>query len=86
MKRSTDRILTAHVGSLSRPDNLVTVLTAKDRGQPYDREAYTRLVRESVGDVVRRQTEIVELQWVQPDAHRVLAAENSDLANTGNAA
>ena len=53
MKRSTDRILTTHVGSLSRPDDLVTVLTAKDRGQPYDREAYTRLVRDAVADVVR---------------------------------
>ena len=57
MKRSTDRILTTHVGSLARPDDLMTVLTAKDRAQPYDREAYTRLVREAVGDVVRRQTE-----------------------------
>ena len=57
MKRSTDRILTTHVGSLSRPDDLVAVLTAKDRGQPYDREVYTRLVREAVADVVRRQTD-----------------------------
>ena len=57
MKRSTDRILTTHVGSLSRPDALVAVLTAKDRAQPYDREAYTRLVREAVADVVRRQTD-----------------------------
>jgi 5-methyltetrahydropteroyltriglutamate--homocysteine methyltransferase len=57
VKRSSDRILTTHVGSLSRPDDLVTVLTAKDRGQPYDRDAYTRLVREAVADVVRRQTD-----------------------------
>src|SRR5262245_47588366 len=57
MKRSMDRILTTHVGSLSRPDDLVTVLTAKDRAQPYDREAYSRLVREAVADVVRRQTD-----------------------------
>ena len=57
MKRSTDRILTTHVGSLSRPDSLVSVLTAKDRGQPFDREAYNRLVREAVADVVRRQTD-----------------------------
>jgi 5-methyltetrahydropteroyltriglutamate--homocysteine methyltransferase len=57
MKRSTDRILTTHVGSLSRPDALVQVLTAKERGQPYDREAYIRLVPEAVADVVRRQTD-----------------------------
>ena len=57
MKRSTERILTTHVGSLSRPDALVPILTAKDRGQPYDRDAYARLVRDAVADVVRRQTE-----------------------------
>jgi methionine synthase II (cobalamin-independent) len=58
MKRSTERILTTHVGSLSRPDALVPILTAKDRAQPYDRDAYARLVREAVGEVVRRQTEV----------------------------
>ena len=56
MKRSTERILTTHVGSLARPDALVPILRAKDRGQPYDREAYDRLVREAVADVVRKQT------------------------------
>ena len=57
MKRTTERILTTHVGSLARPDALVPVLKAKDRAQPYDRDAYARLVREAVADVVRRQTE-----------------------------
>jgi 5-methyltetrahydropteroyltriglutamate--homocysteine methyltransferase len=57
MKRSAERILTTHVGSLARPDALIPLLRSKDRGQPYDREAYTRLVREAVGDVARRQTE-----------------------------
>jgi 5-methyltetrahydropteroyltriglutamate--homocysteine methyltransferase len=57
MKRSTERILTTHVGSLARPDALVPMLRSKDRGQPYDRETYSRLVREAVGDVARRQAE-----------------------------
>ena len=57
MKRITERILTTHVGSLARPDALVPVLRAKDRGQPYDRETYARLVRQAVADVVRKQTE-----------------------------
>ncbi len=57
MKRSTERILTTHVGSLARPDALVPVLKAKDRAQPYDRDAYSRLVREAVANVVSRQTE-----------------------------
>jgi 5-methyltetrahydropteroyltriglutamate--homocysteine methyltransferase len=57
MKRSTDRILTTHVGSLARPDELVPILKAKDRAQPYDRDAYARLVREAVAESVRKQTE-----------------------------
>jgi 5-methyltetrahydropteroyltriglutamate--homocysteine methyltransferase len=57
MKRSVDRILTTHVGSLSRPEALVPLLRSKDRGQPHDRETCARLVREAVADVVRRQTE-----------------------------
>ena len=57
MKRSTELILTTHVGSLARPDALVPILRAKDRGQSYDRETYDRLVREAVADVVRKQTE-----------------------------
>src|SRR5499426_2005939 len=57
MKRSTERFLTTHVGSLSRPDELVPILKAKDRAQPYDREAYTRLVRQAVNESVRKQTE-----------------------------
>jgi 5-methyltetrahydropteroyltriglutamate--homocysteine methyltransferase len=56
MKRSTERILTTHVGSLARPDDLGAILRLKDRGQPYDRATYARLVREAVADVVRRQT------------------------------
>jgi len=57
MKRSTDRILTTHVGSLSRPDALVPLLKAMDRGEPVDRDAYARLTREAVAEVVRRQCE-----------------------------
>jgi 5-methyltetrahydropteroyltriglutamate--homocysteine methyltransferase len=57
MKRSTERILTTHVGSLSRPDILVPILRSKERGQAYDGDAYARLVREAVGDVVRKQAE-----------------------------
>jgi 5-methyltetrahydropteroyltriglutamate--homocysteine methyltransferase len=57
MKRSTERILTTHVGSLARPDALVPILKAKDRGQPYDRDAWAALVRAAVTDVVRKQAE-----------------------------
>jgi 5-methyltetrahydropteroyltriglutamate--homocysteine methyltransferase len=57
MKRSTERILTTHVGSLARPEPLIPFLRSQDRGQPFDRETYARLVREAVADAVRKQTE-----------------------------
>src|SRR5262245_47150290 len=55
MKRSTDRILTPHVGSLSRPDALIPSLRQKERGEAYDRERFAALVREAVAEVVKNQ-------------------------------
>ena len=40
MKRSTDRILTTHVGSLIRPPELLEHLRAKQLGQAYDADAH----------------------------------------------
>jgi 5-methyltetrahydropteroyltriglutamate--homocysteine methyltransferase len=57
MKRSTDRILTTHVGSLIRPPELQEFLRAKQTGKPYDRAAYEKCLADSVAAVVRRQDE-----------------------------
>ena len=57
MKHSTQRILTTHVGSLSRPDSLLPLLRLKEQGQPYDREELAQCVRQAVRDVVRKQVE-----------------------------
>ena len=57
MNRSNERILTTHVGSLARSDSLTELLQLRENGQPYDREALARLVRESVAEVVRKQVE-----------------------------
>jgi 5-methyltetrahydropteroyltriglutamate--homocysteine methyltransferase len=57
MKRSTDRILTTHVGSLIRPQPLQQFLRAKQAGDPFDQRAYERCLAQSVADVVRRQAE-----------------------------
>jgi 5-methyltetrahydropteroyltriglutamate--homocysteine methyltransferase len=57
MKRSTERVLTTHVGSLARADSLIPLLRLRENGQPYDREELARLVREAVTDVVRKQVE-----------------------------
>src|SRR5215467_9936849 len=57
MKRSTERILTTHVGSLARPDSLIPLLRQREEGQPYDRDELAKRVREAVADVVRQQIE-----------------------------
>ncbi|MEK6600635.1 MAG: cobalamin-independent methionine synthase II family protein [Candidatus Binatota bacterium] len=55
MKRSTERILTTHAGSLPQPDDLKEMVVAKNNGRPYDQEALTRRVRSAVAEVVRKQ-------------------------------
>jgi 5-methyltetrahydropteroyltriglutamate--homocysteine methyltransferase len=58
MKRSTDRILATHVGSLIRPQPLQAFLRAKQAGKAFDREAYEQCLTESVTAIVRRQAEV----------------------------
>ena len=53
MRRSVDRILTTHVGSLPRPPQLV----AAYRGEPPDSPALARVLSDSVKEVVRQQRE-----------------------------
>jgi 5-methyltetrahydropteroyltriglutamate--homocysteine methyltransferase len=56
VKRSDDRILTTHVGSLVRPpDLLVAAAAAKEK--PEARKEYFDLLREKTVEVVRRQVE-----------------------------
>ena len=58
MKRSTDRILTTHVGSLIRPAALREFLSAKEAGKPFDDDGYKKCLRDAVGQVVRQQADI----------------------------
>ena len=55
MKRSTDRFLTTHTGSLPRPDDLIRMMYAKQEGVPVDAAALSRRVAAAVGEVVRKQ-------------------------------
>ena len=55
MKLSTDRILTTHVGSLPRPDDLFELMLARMDGKPVDEKAYAERVRKAVHDTVREQ-------------------------------
>ncbi len=57
MKRSTDRILTTHVGSLVRPADITEVLRAKALNEPYDESEFEALLPPAVEDVVRLQSE-----------------------------
>jgi 5-methyltetrahydropteroyltriglutamate--homocysteine methyltransferase len=54
MKRSVDRILTTHVGSIPRPKAMLEMASIRT-GPPKDPEAYAELVRASVADIVQRQ-------------------------------
>jgi 5-methyltetrahydropteroyltriglutamate--homocysteine methyltransferase len=55
MKRSSDRILTTHVGSLARPRRQLELLFAKERGETYDRAEYESSTRQAVDEIVAGQ-------------------------------
>ena len=55
MKRSTDRFLTTHTGSLPRPEDLIRVMYAKEEGVPVDAAALSQRVAAAVDEVVRKQ-------------------------------
>jgi 5-methyltetrahydropteroyltriglutamate--homocysteine methyltransferase len=57
MKRSTERILTTHTGSLPRPHDLTAMLEALDAGTVSDTAGFEARVRRAVADVVRQQVE-----------------------------
>src|ERR1700758_1747994 len=58
MKISTARILTTHVGSLPRPDDLFELMLARMDDKPVDMLAYAERVRKAVGDSVREQVDV----------------------------
>jgi len=55
MKRSTERFLTTHTGSLPRPDDLIRMMYAKEEGVPVDPDALARRVTSAVEEVVQKQ-------------------------------
>lgn len=52
---SIDRILTTHVGSLPRPDDICELLLQKDQGRLADHAAFDQKVTAAVSDIVARQ-------------------------------
>ena len=57
MKRSTERILVTHAGTLPRSPELMEINLAKNEGKSYDQVAYSQRLRDAVSDVVRQQVE-----------------------------
>jgi 5-methyltetrahydropteroyltriglutamate--homocysteine methyltransferase len=55
MQRSTERILSTHVGSLARPHDLLEMMREKEHDRPYDPARFAGLISAAVLDVVRRQ-------------------------------
>ena len=57
MKRSIDRILTTHTGSLPRPPEILVTMRLKEAGQPYDSKGFEEALSRNVADIVRKQAE-----------------------------
>ena len=55
MKRSTDRILTTHTGSLPRPADLADMLGKLDSNQPLDEAVFQQRVKQAVAETVAMQ-------------------------------
>jgi 5-methyltetrahydropteroyltriglutamate--homocysteine methyltransferase len=55
MKRSTDRILTTHTGSLPRPKPLIDIVLRKERGEAIDAAEFEAKTAKAVEDIVAQQ-------------------------------
>src|ERR1700691_2974895 len=95
MKRSVDRILTTHVGSLIRPPQLQEFLRAKQAGKPYDNAAYEACLKQTVGEVVHHQAEVgvdvvsdgefgKSISWSQYVLERLAGFERRPIKPGGN--
>ena len=54
---SRNRIPTTHVGSLPRPQDVVDLLFAQDRGEPYDQAQFDQTMQRAVADAVKLQAQ-----------------------------
>jgi len=58
MKTSSRRILTTHVGSLPRTQEVVDVVFAREAGEAIDAAQADAVIADAIGDIVRRQNDI----------------------------
>src|SRR5262245_59403519 len=72
MKRSVNRILTTHCGSLPRPADLLQMLIARDKGNLDDLPEFQARLKDAVGECIAKQIavglDIVnDGEWSKPD-------------------
>ncbi len=58
MRTSSDHILTSHVGSLPRPDELIAANRAREAGQAMDEDVFQEKLRGAVAEVLRHQKDL----------------------------
>src|SRR5437667_12271831 len=58
MRASSDHILTTHVGSLPRPDDLIEMNRTREAGRVIDGAGFRETLRVAVANVVRAQKDV----------------------------
>ena len=95
MKRSSERILTTHVGSLIRPPKLQEFLRAKQGGKPHDEQGFQKCLSDSVAEVVKQQADAgidvvsdgefgKSISWAQYALTRLSGFERRPIKTGGN--
>jgi 5-methyltetrahydropteroyltriglutamate--homocysteine methyltransferase len=84
MKRSTDRILTTHVGSLPRPDDLRALIQKKQQGEAVDEAAFAARVKTAVAETVVADGEMGRIGFIPYVNERLAGIEPSASAETAN--
>jgi len=89
MKRSTERFLTTHTGSLPRPEDLIRMMYAKEEGVPVEPAALAQRVEAAVAEVVRKQSEagidvINDGEMSKPSYATYIKDRLSGFGGTGN--
>jgi 5-methyltetrahydropteroyltriglutamate--homocysteine methyltransferase len=83
------RILTTHVGSLPRPQDLMEMMWAREDGIPLDKGALEQRIREGVDDAVARQVKagidiVNDGEWGKPSYATYIKDRLTGFGGTGN--
>jgi len=83
------RILTTHVGSLPRPQDLMEMMWAREDGIPVDKAELEQRIREGVDDAVARQVKagidiVNDGEWGKPSYATYIKDRLTGFGGTGN--